>query len=85
MVKFMNYELLNNIIEYIEQNLTEKINYKKIAKKFGLNDFIMQRVFSIITGISIFEYVRKRRLSLAYEELKLTDKKIIDIALKYTN
>lgn len=79
----MNYELLNNIIEYIEQNLTEKINYKKIAKKFGLNDFIMQRVFSIITGISIFEYVRKRRLSLAYEELKLTDKKIIDIALKY--
>ncbi len=79
----MNYELLNEIIDYLEKNLTAKINIKKISKKLGLNDFIMQRVFSIITGITITEYVRKRRLSLAYEELKLTDKKIIDIALKY--
>lgn len=79
----MNYELLNEIIDYLEKNLTTEINIKKIAKKLGLNDFIMQRVFSIITGITITEYVRKRRLSLAFEELKLTDNKIIDIALKY--
>lgn len=43
----------------------------------------MQRVFSIVTGITISEYVRKRRLSLAYEELKLSNDKIIDIAIKY--
>lgn len=43
----------------------------------------MGRVFSIVTNISISEYIRKRRLSLAFEELKLTDNKIINIALKY--
>ena len=43
----------------------------------------MQRVFSIVTGITITEYIRKRRLSLAFEELKLTDNKVIDIAFKY--
>lgn len=79
----MNYELLNKIINYLEDNLTNKINYKKLAKNLGLNDFIMQRVFNIMAGISLAEYVRKRRLSKAYEELKLTNNKIIDIALKY--
>ncbi len=78
----MNYELLNKIINYLEENLTINIDTKKLAKSLGLNDFIMQRVFSIVTGITIAEYVRKRRLSLAFEELKLTNNKIIDIALK---
>lgn len=79
----MNYELLNEIIDYLENNLTNQIDTKKLAKKLGLNNFIMQRVFSIVTNITITEYVRKRRLSLAYEDIKLTDEKIIDIALKY--
>lgn len=79
----MNYELLNKIISYLEENLTNDIDTKKLAKKLGLNDFIMGRVFSIVTGITIAEYVRKRRLSLAFEELKLTDNKIIDVALKH--
>ncbi len=79
----MNYELLNKIIDYLEDNLTGNIDVKKLAKILGLNDFIMQRVFSIVTDITITEYVRKRRLSLAFEELKLTNNKIIDVALKY--
>ncbi len=79
----MNYELLNKIIDYLEQNLTDNIDVKKLAKSLGLNDFIMQRVFSIVTNITIAEYVRKRRLSLAFEEIKQTNNKIIDVALKY--
>lgn len=79
----MNYGLLNEIINYLEMNLTNDIDLKKLAKKLGLNDFIMGRVFSIVTGITISEYIRKRRLSLAFEELKLTNDKIIDIAIKY--
>ena len=79
----MNFELLNQMIMYIENNLTEKIDYKKLAKITGTNEFILQRIFLFISGISIYEYIRKRRLSKAYEELKLTDNKIIDIALKY--
>lgn len=79
----MNYELLNKIIDYLEENLTNDIDIRKLSKSLGLNDFIMQRVFSIVTNISISEYIRKRRLSLAFEELKLSNNKIIDIALKY--
>ncbi len=79
----MNYELLNKIIDYLEENLTNDIDTKKLAKSLGLNDFIMQRVFSIVTNITIAEYVRKRRLSLAFEEIKQTSNKVIDVALKY--
>lgn len=76
----MNYKLLNNIINYIESNIQEDLDYKKIASKFGMNEFIMQRVFSVIMGITLSDYVRERRLSKAYEEILNTDKRIIDIA-----
>lgn len=79
----MNYELLNNIVDYIEENLTNELDYKKLSKRVGINDFILQRVFNIMCGVSISDYTRKRRLSCAYEELKLTSNKIIDIAIKY--
>lgn len=79
----MNYKLLNKIVDYIEDNLTSDIDLKLLAKELGLNTFIMERVFSIVSNISIKEYIRKRRLSLAYEEIKSTNNKIIDIALKY--
>ena len=79
----MDYELLNKIIDYLEDNLTNNIDTKKLAKSLGLNDFIMQRVFSIITNITITEYARKRRLSLAFYDIKQTNNKIIDIAFKY--
>ena len=76
----MNYKLLNDIINYIESNIQEDLDYKKIASKFGMNEFIMQRVFSVIMGITLSDYVRERRLSKAYEEILNTDKRIIDIA-----
>lgn len=66
----MNYKLLNKIVDYIEDNLTSDIDLKLLAKELGLNTFIMERVFSIVSNISIKEYIRKRRLSLAYEEIK---------------
>lgn len=79
----MNYKLLNEMIDYIEEHITDDVKYKTLAKIVGINDFILQRVFTFVTGISISEYIRKRRLSKAYEDLKLTNDKVIDIALKY--
>ena len=55
----MNYDVLNKIVDYIEENLTEEIDYKKLSKIVGINDFILQRVFNIMTGLSISEYTRK--------------------------
>lgn len=66
----MNYDLLNNMIDYIEENLTEDIKYKDLAKIVGVSEYSLQRIFMFLAGISLFEYIRKRRLSKAFEELK---------------
>ena len=79
----MNYKLLNEMIHYIEKNLTEKIKYKDLAKIVGVSEYSLQRIFVFLFGISISEYIRKRRLSKAFEELKTTNIKVIDLALKY--
>ena len=79
----MNFEYLNNMITYIENNLTEDIEYKTLSKIVGMSEYNLQRIFVFLTGISISEYIRKRRLSKAFEELRATDIKIIDLAIKY--
>ncbi len=77
------YVKLNEIIEYIEQHLEEKIDNKELAKMLGTNEYTFQRVFSIICNVSIAEYIRNRRLSNAGQELFLNNKKVIDMAIKY--
>ncbi len=79
----MNFEYLNKMIQYIEENLTEEIDYKKLAQIVGVSEYSLQRIFIFLTNISISEYIRKRRLSRAFEELKTSDIKIIDLAIKY--
>ena len=79
----MNFEYLNQMIKYIEENLTEDIEYKQLAKIVGVSEYNLQRIFMFLTNISLAEYIRKRRLSGAFEELKTTDIKIVDLAVKY--
>ena len=74
---------LQKAIEYIEEHLTDNISYDEIAKQSFSSTFHFQRVFSILCGYTIGEYIRNRRLSLAGKELLLGNQKIIDIALKY--
>ena len=79
----MNFEYLNQMIEYIEDNLTENIEYKELGKIVGVSEYNLQRIFTFLTNISLSEYIRKRRLSKAFEKLKTTNIKVIDLALKY--
>lgn len=74
---------IQKAIDYIEQHLTDDINYEEIAKKSFSSPFHFQRVFSILCGYTLGEYIRNRRLTLAGKELLHDNKKIIDIALKY--
>ena len=71
------------LIKYIEANLTEKIDYNELSKILAVSEQSMQRIFIFITNMSLSEYIRKRRLSKAYEELKSSNIKIIDLAIKY--
>lgn len=79
----MSYDLMNDMIDYIESNLTENIEYKKLARIVGVSEYSLKRIFLFLTGVSLSEYIRKRRLSKAYEELKMTNIKVIDLAMKY--
>ena len=74
---------LEKTIEYIENNITKNINIKKLSKYIGISEFYLQKSFQILTGYSIGEYIRNRRLYLAARELSLSNNKIIDIAYKY--
>ena len=74
---------LTKTIDYIEKNLTKDLSIKKIAKNVGVSPFYLQKSFQILTGYSIGEYIRNRRLYLAAIELNENDRKIIDVAYKY--
>ena len=63
--------------------ITEEINFEEAAKQAYSSPFHFQRVFTILCGMSLDDYIRMRRLSLAGEELSRGKAKIIDIALKY--
>ena len=78
-----NISRLNAVIDYIEDNLDSHIEYNTLAKILCVNEYTLHRIFFFVANISLSEYIRKRRLSRAFEELKTTNIKIIDLALKY--
>ena len=74
---------LQRAIDYVEENITEPIDYEEAAERAYSSSFHFQRVFSIICGCTLGDYIRFRRLSLAGRELAAGDAKVIDVALKY--
>ena len=63
------YTSLNKMLEYIEENLGNEIKYSELAKILGINESILQRFFSVLCNISLSDYIRKRRLSNAGQDL----------------
>jgi len=74
---------IQNAINYIEEHLTEEIDFDKAAAEAACSSFYFQRIFGILCDIPLSEYIRNRRLSLAGNELNASDAKVVDIALKY--
>ena len=70
-------------IDYMEMHLTGELRLEEIAARSYSSPYHFQRVFSILCGITMSEYIRNRRLTLAGKELQETSEKVIDIALKY--
>lgn len=81
----MNYwnEGITNAIAYIEENLDKELCVEYIAAKAYVSAFHFQRIFSVLCGFTVGEYIRCRRLTLAAQELASGEEKVIDIALKY--
>ncbi len=74
---------ISNALDCIENSLTDEIDYTKIAQAACCSEFHFSRMFSSMAGITLSEYIRRRRLTLAAFELQRSDVLIIDIAVKY--
>ncbi|MFD0715654.1 effector binding domain-containing protein [Paenibacillus sp. GCM10027626] len=74
---------MNRAMDYIETNLFGEIELTEVARKACCSSYQFQRMFSFITNVTLAEYIRRRRLTLAAIELQNSDAKVIDIALKY--
>ncbi len=76
-------ERLNAALQYIERHLLREADSAQAARHVGLSRFYLERVFAALTDMSVSEYIRARRLTLAAQELLAGDRKVIDLALKY--
>ncbi|PGD05536.1 AraC family transcriptional regulator [Bacillus wiedmannii] len=74
---------MNAAMQYIENNLTNEIDFKEVAKIAFCSEYHFKRMFSFLAGVSLSEYIRCRRLTLAAFELKDSNAKVIDVAIKY--
>lgn len=76
-------ESISKAVEYIEEHITEELTVDDIAKQVSISPFYFQKGFSLLCGLTIMEYIRNRRLSLAGNELAAAGEKVIDVAMKY--
>ena len=76
-------ERLNDAIRYMEEHLTEELNYEQLGKIACCSAYHFQRMFTYMAGVPLSEYIRRRKMSLAAVDLQEKDAKIIDIAAKY--
>ena len=74
---------LNNAVAYIEKNICDDIALSDISSVTTYSQFHFGRLFYYIADISLSEYIRKRKLSLAAMEIQSGADKVIDIAVKY--
>ena len=60
---------IQRAIDYVEENITEELDFEAVARQAYSSPFHFQRVFGVLCGFSLGDYIRMRRLSLAGEEL----------------
>jgi len=74
---------MNRVVQYVEENLTQPISHETLSRIVCCSAYEFSRIFSFMAGVSVSEYIRRRRLSQAVFDIQNTEAKIIDIALKY--
>lgn len=74
---------LNFAMRYIEDNLDNEIDFTQVAQRACCSEYHFRRMFSFLSGMTLSDYIRRRRLSQAAVDLQQSDLKVIDIAVKY--
>lgn len=73
---------LNQVVDYIEDHLTEELTLEEISKYAGVSDYHFRKIFYYLSGFSLSEYIRNRKLSEANKDL-LNKERVTDVAFKY--
>ena len=76
-------ERLNEAIGYMEEHLTDEIDYEQLGRIACCSSYHFQRMFTYMAGIPLSEYIRRRKMSLAAVDLQGSDMKIVDVSEKY--
>ena len=76
-------DAFNSALDYIEDNLDGEIDLRRASGLAACSQFHFQRMFAYVTGVSLTEYIRRRRMTKAALELIDGGEKVIDLALKY--
>lgn len=80
----MNWvQSLSKALQYMENHLTDNICIDDVSNQTFTSSSHFQFIFHVVMGITISEYIRNRRLSLAAQDLLRSDEKIIDVAMRY--
>lgn len=75
--------MLNLVVGYLEEHLTHEMDYGQLSQIACCSEYELQRIFSSLAGVPMGEYVRRRKMTLAAQELLRSDVKVLDLALKY--
>lgn len=73
----------NDVVSYIECHLDSEIDIEEMSKIVAISSFHFQRMFSYMTNMTLYDYIRRRKMTKAAVDLQDPNNKIIDVALKY--
>ncbi|MCL1899783.1 MAG: AraC family transcriptional regulator, partial [Promicromonosporaceae bacterium] len=76
-------ERMNAAVAYLEDHLTEELDIEAVARVAHCSPYHFQRIFPFMTSLTLAEYVRRRRMSLAAVELRDPGARVLDVAIKY--
>ncbi|GKW14442.1 RobA family efflux pump transcriptional activator [Pectobacterium carotovorum subsp. carotovorum] len=79
----MNHDVIPEVVAWIETQLSTRLSIDEVASRSGYSKWHLQRTYLKSTGMSLGEYIRRRQLSCAAAELRLTRLGVIDVAMKY--
>lgn len=74
---------ISRALDYTEEHLGDEVDFEAAARAACASPFHFQRMFTMLCGFTLGDYVRMRRLTLAAEELMQTDSKVIDVAYRW--
>ncbi|WLS78559.1 superoxide response transcriptional regulator SoxS [Erwinia pyri] len=79
----MHDDIIHTLTDWIEGNLDKTLSIDEVAAKSGYSKWHLQRMFRTVTKQTLGNYIRERRLTLAAEALRQTQRPVFDIAMQY--